>query len=328
MKDSARLLLFVFAPFLAFLLLSNNSAYAFEKRVTGNMVVEKDETVEEVSTAWGDVLVEGRVEEDVRSGFGNIRIEGPVGGDVEVGSGNVYVNAPVGGDVDVGHGDVYLESGAQVGGEVSLGNGSLERHPSAVVGGAERAGMASGLDENSPLKAFSDVIGWAVTTLGLVAAAVLLAVVAPGPLRASARSLETSPARSLFLGLGSVPAAVILSVLLAITGVGILLLLLLWPAYLAFILFGAVVAAYSLGRRVVLATGRYRAGDALAAAVGAVIVAAAALIPILGGLVLVVLALLGVGAALSALIARRHLRNPPRTTYASYEEYLKDRRDA
>ena len=329
MKYSMRLLLFVFAPFLAFLLFFNQDfAYGFEKRITGDMVVEKDETVPEVSTAWGDVLVEGRVEEDVRSGFGDIRIEGPVGGDVHAGSGDVRINAPVGGDVDVGHGDVYLESEAQVGGEVSLGNGSLERHSSAVVSGVERAGMVSSFDEDSPFKVFSDVIGWSVMTLGLVAAAVLLAVVAPRPLRASARSLETSPGRSLFLGLGSVPAAVVLSVLLAITGVGLLLLLLLWPAYLALILFGAIVAAYFLGRKVVLATGRYRAGDALAAAVGAVIVAVAGLIPILGGLVIVVLALLGTGATLSALIARRSLRNTPRTTYASYEEYLKDRRDA
>ena len=88
MKDPARLLLFVFAPFLTCLLFFDpNLAYAFEKRVAGDMVVEEDKTVSEVSTAWGDVLVEGRVEGGVRSGFGDIRIEGPVGGDVKTGSG-------------------------------------------------------------------------------------------------------------------------------------------------------------------------------------------------------------------------------------------------
>jgi hypothetical protein len=124
-----------------------------------------------------------------------------------------------------------------------------------------------------------------------------------------------------------VPAAVVVSILLAITGVGILLILLLWPAYLALVLFGVLVTAYFLGRKVVLATGRYRAGDALAAVVGAVLVSVAYLIPVLGSLVLAVLALLGTGAAVLALLTRRPL-GTPRTTYASYEDYLKDRRDA
>jgi hypothetical protein len=325
MRTSGRLLI---CALLSAFLLSVNSAYASEKRAMGDVVVEKDETVEEVATAWGDVLVEGRVEEDVSSGFGDIRVEGPVGGDVEAGSGIVRISAPVGGDVEVGHGDVYLESGAQVSGNVSRGNGRLYRHPEAVVGGIEPAGIASNFNEDSLSGAFSGVSGWAVMALGLVAAAVLLTVIAPRPLSAAAQSLETSPGRSLILGLGSVPAAVIVSILLAITGVGALLLLLLWPAYLALILFGALVVAYFLGRKVVLVTGRYRAGDAVAAVVGAVLVATVYLIPFLGSFLFAVLVLLGTGAAISALLTRwRPGRSAPHTTYASYEDYLRDRRD-
>jgi hypothetical protein len=125
-----------------------------------------------------------------------------------------------------------------------------------------------------------------------------------------------------------VPAVVVVSVLLAVTVVGLLLLLLLWPAYLALVLFGALVAAYCLGRRIMLATGRYyRAGDALAAAVGALLVSAVWLIPVLGGFVFLVLALLGTGASVLAFLAHRRL-GAPRDAYASYEDYLKDRRDA
>ena len=302
-------------------------AHASEKKVMGDMVVEQYQSVEEVSTAWGDVLVEGEVKGDVRSGFGDIEVNGPVGGDVDAGSGDVWINAPVGGDVDVGHGDVHLEPGAAVGGDISRGNGMLYRHPDAAVSGVERAGMASGFeDEEGPLEAFFDVIGWAVGTLVLVAAAVLLAVVAPRPMKASTRSLEASLGRSLVLGLGSAPVVIVASILLFVTGVGILLLFLLWPAYLALLFFGLLVAAYFLGRKVVLATGRYRAGDALAAAVGAVLVSVVALIPFLGGLLVAALALLGAGAAISALLVRRqHPRGAQRITYASYEDYLRDR---
>ena len=309
----------------AMVLLPSTPAHALDKQVIGDVAIPEDQTVEEVRTAWGDVVVEGKVEEDVSSGVGDVLIRGPVGGDVEVGAGDVRVDAPVGGDVNVGNGDIYLESEAQVGGEISQGSGRLFRDDGADAGGKGTFGMASDFGEDSPLGAFSDWIGWGVMTLGLAAAAVLLAVAAPGPLRASARSLEGAPGRSLLLGVGSLPAMIVVSILLFFTVVGGLLLPLLWPAYLALVVFGALVAVYFLGRKVVLATGRYRAGDALAAVVGAVLVSAAYQIPFLGGLVFAGLVFLGTGASVLALLTRRRTRRP---AYASYEEYLRARRDA
>lgn len=311
----------------ALILLPPAPAHALEKGMMEDMVVEKGETVSEVRTAMGDVRVEGEVEGDVSSGVGDIEVRGLVGGDVEAGVGDVWIDAPVRGDVDVGLGDLHLGDGARIGGSVSRGVGKIDRHPEAMVGGDEVAGVTfdEDFDENSPLGAFSDWIGWGVMTLGLAAAAVLLAVAAPGPLRASARSLEGAPGRSLLLGVGSLPAMIVVSILLFFTVVGGLLIPLLWPAYLALVVFGALVAVYFLGRKVVLATGRYRAGDALAAVVGALLVSAAYQIPFLGGLVLAGLAFLGTGAAVLALLTRRRTRRP---NYASYEEYLRARRDA
>ena len=310
---------------------SPSPAHASEERVMGNTVVEEGKTVEKISTVWGDVRVEGEVEGDVHSAFGDVEIHGPVGGDVDAGFGDVYINAPVGGDVDVGHGDVQLGSGAQVGEKISLGNGSFYPHQEAVFGNVETAGMVSDFeDEGSFLGAFSDMLGWAFMTLMFIAAAVLLAVAAPRSLRAATRSLEASPGRSFVLGLGSLPVVIILSVFLVVTVVGGLLLFLLWPAYFALLFFGLLVASYFLGRKIVLAVGRYRAGDAMAAAVGAVVVAAVLLIPVLGVLVLIALTLLGTGASVSALLARWRPGAPraaARTTYASYEDYLRDRPD-
>lgn len=253
--------------------------------------MEQYETRDYVYAAWGDVRVEGEVKGDVSSGFGDIEVNGPVGGDVEAGFGDVWVNAPVGGEVDVGHGDVYLEPGAAVGGDISRGSGNLYRDRNAVVGGAERVGMASGFDaEESPVEdLFSGVVGWSVGTLVLAAAAVLLAVVAPRPLKSVTRSLEAAPGRSLVLGLGSVPAVFVLAVLIGVTVVGIPLLFLLGPAYLALLFFGLLVAVYFVGSKAVLATGRHRSGDAMAAVVGAVLISVVSLIPFLGGLALVVL---------------------------------------
>ncbi len=326
MKTSKEILL---SGLLLVLILPASTAHASEKRVMENVVVEQYETADYVYTAWGDVRVEGEVEGDVSSGFGDIEINGPVGGDVEAGFGDVWIYAPVGGNVDVGHGDVHLEPGATVG-DVSLGSGRLYRHPEAAAVGAERVGMASNFDdEESPFKdLFSDVIGWSVGTLVLAAAVVLLAVVAPEPLKSVTRSIEATPGRSLVLGVGSVPAVFVLAVLLGVTVVGIPLLFLLVPAYLMLLFFGLLLTVYFLGRKVVFAIGCHRSGDALAAVVVAVLVSVASLIPFLGDLVLVLLSLLGAGATVSTFLLRRQRpRAAPRPTYASYEDYLADRRD-
>jgi hypothetical protein len=114
-------------------------------------------------------------------------------------------------------------------------------------------------------------------------------------------------------------------VALAVSVVGVPLLLLLAPAYLALVFYGVMVAAFAVGRKVVLATGRHRSGNALAAAVGAVLVAATALIPFLGELLLFALALLGTGASILALVYRRRA---PRPAYPPYEAFVSDRHDA
>ena len=166
------------------------------------------------------------------------------------------------------------------------------------------------------------LVGWVFGTAAFAACSVLLAVLMPGPLLAAARRAEESPGWSLLLGVASVPAVVVFAVVLAVSIIGIPLLLLLAPAYLALVFFGALVAAYFVGRRVVFATGHYRGGNALAAMVGALILAAAYMIPVLGGLLLYGLALFGTGAAILALFSRRRSR-----TYPSYDAYVQDRRE-
>jgi quinol-cytochrome oxidoreductase complex cytochrome b subunit len=69
-----------------------------------------------------------------------------------------------------------------------------------------------------------------------------------------------------------------------------------------------------------MVTGGYRVGNALAAVVGAIILAATTFIPVLGDLLLYALSLLGTGAIILALFSRR-----PRASHPSYEAYVRDR---
>jgi len=316
-------------------------AYAGEKSVFRDVKVEPGTYAGEVSTVFGDARVDGPVAGDVHSafgdvavnrsvggsvnsGFGDIVVRAPVAGEVDAGFGDVYVDDVVEGGIDVDHGDIHLGNDAMVVGHVRPGSGEVHRAPGAEMREPMRAGMMPdfGSSRDDDLIGY---IGWFFAAAGFAACVVLAAVVAPRSLSAAARRAEEVPGWSLLVGLVSVPAVLVLSVALAVSVVGVPLLLLLAPAYLALVFYGALVSAFSIGRKAVLATGRYRSGNALAATVGAVLVAATALIPFLGELLLFVLALLGTGASILALVSRRRMGRP---AHPSYEAFVRDRRDA
>ena len=319
-RINARSLLAISGMILCLVFLLPLPAYAAEQRLLGDVVSRGIE--DNVSTVAGNVEVHGPVKHDVHSGFGDIlikaevlgdvdadfgdvSIEGPVDGDVEADFGDVYVNAPVDGDVDVGHGDVELGPNASISGDLACESGKFTGNTGAVQGDIEANGMKLDLDESRG----PDVLGffgWLFAALAFTACAVLAAVLAPRPLAAAARRVGETPGRAFVYGIVSLPAFFVLCVVLAVTIIGIPLLLLLAPAYLAILFAGALVAAYFLGTRILMFTGRYRVGNAMAAVVGAFILAATTFIPILGDLILYALCLLGTGAVIMAIFRVRN----------------------
>lgn len=307
-------------------------AESLESRAVGDVEVPRNEVRDQVYTVFGDVTVDGGVQGDVRCAFGDVVVRGPVGGSVKTGFGNVYVDAPVAGSVDVGYGDVGLGPRAYIGEDLSQGNGESSRHPASVIQGDVRSGMMS---SGSPLidggVALANLTIWLLTTLGFCALAMLGAILARRPLGACARGLERSPGRSMLWGVASLPTAAVLSIVLAITVVGLPLLLLTVPAYLALVVFGALVSAYFIGSRILVVSGHHRGGEALASAVGAFAVSVIYLVPFVGGAVVFLLALLGAGAAISEVLRRSlaggaYERGREETEEPSHEPYVKERR--
>jgi hypothetical protein len=312
-------------------------AHAAEERLVGDVVVGHRGVEHDVSTGagnlegrglveddvysvFGDVLVSGELKGDIDAGFGDVKIEGPVEGDVRAEFGDVYVDAPVKGDVNVGWGDVDLGPDAEISGNLECEGCEITGNRGAVKGEMMARGMALDFDESHG-PGIIGFVGWLFAALAFAACAVLAAVLAPRPLSSAARRAEESPGRSFVYGLISLPAFFVLCVALAVTIIGIPLLVLMVPAYLALLFFGALVAAFFIGTRVLMVTGRYRVGNALAAVVGAIILAATTLIPVLGDLLLYALSLLGTGAIILALFSRRR----PRASHPSYEAYVRDR---
>ena len=336
-RVSATPLLAFSAIILGLILLLPLPAYAAEQRLVGDVVVDARGGEDNVSTAVGDIEVQGPVENDVHSvygdvfvggrvggdvdaAFGDVKIESPVDGDVRAEFGDVYVNAPVKGDVDVGRGDVELGPRAEILGNLECESCEITGDESAVNGDIMARGMALDFDESHGPDILG-FVGWLFAALAFAACALLAAVVAPGSLGSAARRAGESPGRSFVYGLVSLPVSFVLCVLLAVTIIGIPFAAALAVAYLALLFFGALVAAFFLGTRVLMFTGGYRVGNAAAAVVGALILAATTFIPVLGDLLLYALSLLGTGAIILGLFSRGR----PRAPYPSYEAYVRDR---
>jgi cytoskeletal protein CcmA (bactofilin family) len=319
---STRSLVAIFMLVLGLVVLLPLPAWADEQRIVGDIIVGGAE--QDVSTVAGNVTVHGLAEGDVQSGkgdimvspggdvrgdidagLGDVDIQGPVGGDVHAAFGNVYVNAPVGGDVDVGHGDIKLGPEAEISGDLTYGDGKFTGDSSAVKGDISANGMALDLDESHGPSVLG-FVGWLFAALAFAACAVLAAVIAPRPLAAAARRVGETPGRAFVYGIVSLPVFFVLCVVLAVTIIGIPLILLLAPAYLAVLFAGTLVAAFFLGTRILMFTGRYRVGNAMAAVVGALVLAATTFIPILGDLILYALCLLGTGAVIMAIFRIRN----------------------
>jgi cytoskeletal protein CcmA (bactofilin family) len=272
--------------------------------VAGNVEVH-GQVEDDVHSGFGDVLVMGKVLGDVEADFGDVSIEGPVDGDVDADFGDVYINAPVDGDVDVGHGDVELGPNARISGDLACESGEITGNTDAVQGDITAKAMELDLDESHGPNVLG-FVGWLFAALAFVACAVLAAVVAPRPLAAAARRVGETPGRAFVYGIVSLPVFFVLCVVLAVSIIGIPLILLLAPAYVAVLFAGALVAAFFLGTRILMFTGRYRVGNAMAAVVGALILAATTYIPILGDLILYALCLLGTGAVIMAIFRVRN----------------------
>jgi hypothetical protein len=200
---------------------------------------------------------------------------------------------------------VTLGPRAEISGDLTYGDGKFTGDSDAVKGDIRSEAMSLDLhDPDGP--GVLGFVGRLFVALAFAACAVLAAVIAPRPLASAARRVGETPGRAFVYGIVSLPVFFVLCVVLAVTIIGIPLLLLLAPAYLAVLFAGALVAAFFLGTRILMFTGRYRVGNAMAAVVGALILAGTTFIPILGDLILYALCLLGTGAVIMAIFRGRN----------------------
>ena len=247
--------------------------------LNGRLVVPEGQTVDTAVIFNGPLTVDGTVTETVVVFNGDAVISGSVGEDVVVFRGTVSVRsgARIGGDL-VTQQTPRIEQGATIGGS---------RQRITTKFDAERLGLASRM---------AWWIAYSVSTLIL---GLLLLLFAPAIDRAIVDAVRSRTGASIGFGVGLfflVPiAAVIFLVLIVSFPLGLFLLLALALLYTV----GFVAGAHALGRLIL----KPPSSRFVAFLIGWGILRVLALVPVLGGLLWLAAAVLGLGAF--AVAARR-----------------------
>jgi cytoskeletal protein CcmA (bactofilin family) len=307
----------------------------------GDVIV--DGTVEgDLVAAGGRVVVDGTVGGDLLAAGGSVSIGGGVAGDVRVAGGQLRIDGQVAEDVLAGGGEVTLGSAGLVGGDLLVSGGQLaiqgtvQGNVAGSAGTYTRTGSIGGSedvtvsppDRAAPAPSTANVV---LDALRHYVVVVLFGAIglwlAPRAMATLERRLRTEPLGAFFWGLLGIAGFIamlivvlILMILLAIAfgslGFDSLVAL---DVFGGLILLGAICVAFAfvagfladaivglaLGRLVAEEEAEPRWRPFAVLAVGAGVVVLATALPIVGPWIKFLVVILGLGALLAALWARR-----------------------
>ncbi len=270
------------------------------------------ERAREVISIFGNVIVDGIAHGDTVAILGDLTVNGESREAVAV-LGNVTINGRVNGDVVAVLGGVQLGPDAVVTGEVVSIVGGIDRAPGAVVQrGVNQIGFGNAkLPALDGLKAWIrhcffmgrplalvDGVGWAWAIAGgFLAFYLVLSLVFGRAVETCAETLEKRPGLTLVASVLTMLLLPVLTVLLAVTGIGPFILAL---AAMAGTLFGKAALLTWMGRRLTLPLGLKM--PFFATFIGGVILIGFYLIPYVGFVVWKATGVLGLGMVVYTVI--------------------------
>ena len=281
---------------LAFALLTTGTALAQEQarevvQFGSNYTLEAGESMEDLVVFGGSATIRGEVEGDAVV----------IGGSAELAA-----TGSVGGDLVVIGGSATVTSGATVDGDLVVIGGGLESAPGFAPGG-ELVAMGLSLGGVVPFVTRGLFTGrlivpdllWVWGAVGVLLAVFLgLNLVFDKPVRACIEALAGKPLTTFLIGLIVLVLAGPVTVLLAVSVLGLVVVPFLWAALAAATFFGGVAVSRWLGGAVLpSATAESRGGPALALLVGFVLICLALMVPILGVVTFASLGVLALGGA-------------------------------
>lgn len=275
----------------------------------------------------GNTVVDGDIEGEAVSVFGNTTVNGLVGGEAVSVFGTTTINGHVKGEAVAVFGDVVLGPDAVVDGQVVAVLGAVKRSPGAKVGGGVQQIGGAAFDFGGfvwlqtyfkkcliwgrPL-AFGENLGWAWMFAGvLLAFYMMLALIFPRGIERCAEVLEQRPGNTILAALLAALLSPIVFVLLAITGIGLVLVPFLAAGLFFGSLFGKAAVLGWMGRRVTGLLGdNFPKHAVLTVLIGGLIVALLYTVPFLGFLLWKLFSVLGVGMVVYVLILSMQREKP------------------
>jgi cytoskeletal protein CcmA (bactofilin family) len=309
------------AVVLLLLIATFSGTVAADPRFGGNILVRSGQTVDDVEAIGGSVVIRGTVDGDLTGVAGNVLIAGTVTGNVQMAAGSVTIadSGEVGGEVSVGAGSLVVDG--TVLGDVNAGAGDIVIGPDARIAGDFRYDPDASLSGNRGAVEGSIIADDSLITTvnpgptvpsvvfdvwGLIVGLLVGALLLYGAPEFSDRVTGMAvgePLRAGGIGLLAVVAAPIVALLLIITIVGIPLALVGAIAFGLFVWVGSLYGRLAVGAW--LADALDQEGRAATLLLGFLSVFVVGLVPVLGALVQVVVALLGLGALALVLNGRR-----------------------
>ncbi len=279
-------------------------------RAAGNTIVLDGKVTNDVLAAGNEltILSNGRVGRDVVVGATNTTISGQVGRDLQAGSTNVKIDGGIGGNVTASVDKLQLTDRATVGGSLKYTskNEAQIANTSSVKGAIERQTPDSGREPLVKGPA-ALVVEWLKGLIGLLILGILVVFFFPGFSRRAGEALVRSPWLTLAIGALVLIGLPILAVVFFAVGA---LIGGWWIGFVVLALFVVVlalsipVAAVGVGGAL-LRVARRPVPVWLALIIGLIVLLLVALIPILGGLVILCALLFGMGATTMAVVGGR-----------------------
>ena len=288
-----------------------------------NVEVKPWETAGDVVVFFGTATVSGSAQ-DVVAIFGNIVVDGGSTKDAVSILGNLKTGtgSSIKGDAVAVMGNVTLAPGVNVGGDAVAVGGGVEKSDDAnvkgdVLGLPGFTWVGNYLEQCVfKLRPLAPGLGWMWVVTGVFFLLYLLVALAfPRPVNACVQEITSRPATTFLIGLMTkILVLPIVTLILVITGIGILLL----PFLFAAVMFAGIIGKIALLQYLGQQFGRQSGIAALqrpilAFVLGWIIITLLYLVPVVGFIVFGVTGLWAIGAAAMAMFGgtRKEMRQPP-----------------
>lgn len=283
----------------------------------GSHRVAEGQKWREAVSIFGSTTVDGEVTDVAVSVFGHTTVNGIVGDAAVSVLGTTTVNGHVKGVTVAVLGDVVLGPDAQVDDELVVVLGKVVGDRSGVKGGIQEIGSFGPFGDFEWLRAwitkcavwgrplgFGENLGWTWMVAGIfLVFYMLLALLFPSGIERCAEALEQKPGNTILAALLAALLTPIIIVLLAITGIGIVLIPFLVAGLFFGTLFGKAAVFAWFGRRVTHLFGDGLMRHAVFAVMfGGIMVSLLYTIPFLGFLLWKLFGILGLGMVVYVLI--------------------------